>query len=274
MKAIFDVVALGAYRLALIAVMIFLIAPILITLSLSLDPRDLVLNFPPPGISLKWFERLFSNGHLLEGLKVSLMLAMATSVLVTLISLLAAIGIYRAPPRLRGAVESVISLPFIVPHMVVGFGLLLFLSLIGIENTVLRLILGHLIVTLPFGFRAICGAVFGVRKSLLEAAATLGANETRAVIDILLPLARPGVAASLVLAFALSLEEVTLSIFLIDARTYTFSTALFSSMRDTFNPEIAAASVALIVISGLLVIVMQKFIGLDRVVGSGGSVKG
>lgn len=274
MKGYLDRVAEIFHSVLIACCLAFLLAPLAVTVLISLNESQVMSSILPRTYSLRWYTILFNDNYVLSGLKTSLILAAVTSILVTCLSLGAAVALYRSPPKVRFLVETGLSFPLLMPHVVLGFGLLLALSIAGVDNTLVRLALGHLIVSIPYGVRAVFGAIFGVRRNLMDAAASLGANERRGVFDILLPLAKPGIFASLTMTFALSLEDVTVSIFLVDARNYTFSVALFNSMRNSFNPEIAAASVILVTISAIAVVMLQRFIGLQRITDFGGSTKG
>jgi putative spermidine/putrescine transport system permease protein len=159
--------------------------------------------------------------------------------------------------------------PLIVPPVVTGFALLLFLSHIGLINGFVRLLCGHIIITVPYTIRATLAALAGIDRSLTEAALILGATERRAFWDITIPLARTGIVSGAIFAFAVSMDDVAVSIMLTDAKTYTLPIALISSMRANFDLTIAAASVMLMLVTLVLILILDKFVGLNRVIGQG-----
>ena len=140
-----------------------------------------------------------------------------------------------------------------VPPVVIGFALLLFLSQMGLFNGFARLLCGHIIITVPYTIRATLAGISGIDRSLTEAALILGANERRAFWDITLPLARTGIVSGAIFAFAVSMDDVAVSIMLTDAQTYTLPIALISSMRANFDLTIAAASLMLMVMTLVLI---------------------
>ena len=109
----------------------------------------------------------------------------------------------------------------------------------------------------------------GIDRSLTEAALVLGATERQAFWDVTFPLARTGIVSGAIFAFAVSMDDVAVSIMLTDANTYTLPVALISSMRANFDLSIAAASVMLMLVTLVLILILDKFVGLNRVIGQG-----
>ena len=169
----------------------------------------------------------------------------------------------------KDALVSFFLSPLLVPPVVVGFALLLFLAHLGLINGFARLLCGHVIITVPYTIRATLAGLAGLDKSLTEAALILGATERRAFWDITFPLARTSIASGAIFAFAVSVDDVAVSIMLTDAHTYTLPVALISSMRANFDLSIAAASVMLMVVTLALITLLERFVGLNRVIGQG-----
>jgi len=258
-------------RLLAVAVLLltaaFLIIPMLMVVVMSFDSRDFLGRFPPPGLSLRWYYEFFSDSYFMHGLRTSVVLALLAAGISTVLGTAAALGLdrYRFPGQ-KGLVALFLS-PLIVPSIVMGFALLLFLSSLHIYDGFARLLAGHVIVTLPYTIRTTLASLAGIRRSLFEAALSLGANEGQAYRDIVLPLARTGITAGAIFALSLSMDEVTLSLFLIDPSAYTLPVALFSTMRDNFNLTLAAASVVMMLFTALILVVSDRIIGLTNVIG-------
>ena len=109
----------------------------------------------------------------------------------------------------------------------------------------------------------------GIKTSLIEAAIILGATERQAFWDITLPLARTGIVTGAIFAFAFSLDDVAISMFLTDPHTYTLPVAMVSAMRAQFNMTISAAAVLMMIISAGLLLLMGRAVGFDRIIGKG-----
>ena len=142
-------------------------------------------------------------------------------------------------------------------------------SLIGIYHGYPRLLGGHIIIALPYTIRTTLASLVGIRRSLVEAALSLGATERAAFWEITLPLARTGVIAGAIFAFALSLDDVAVSLFLADPFAFTLPVAIIGQMRATFDLTIAAVSAVLVLSTVLLILILDRVMGLDRVIGLG-----
>ncbi|MBX5169434.1 ABC transporter permease [Rhizobium sp. NZLR1b] len=247
----------------------FLAIPLAITCLMAFDARTYLGPLPPPALSLHWFERLVSQADILTSLRTSLILAVLTTVLSVTVGTAAAVGLARGNFPGKAALTSAFLSPLIVPPVVIGFGLLLFLSKAGITNGMARLLLGHVIVTLPYCIRTSLASLLGSDQRLTEAAMVLGATERQAFWTITLPLMRTGVVTGAIFAFAISIDDVSISLFLSDPSATTLPVTLVSNMRAAFDLTIAAAAVALIAVTALLIVVLDRVVGFDTVVGQG-----
>ncbi|ACS58226.1 MULTISPECIES: ABC transporter permease [Rhizobium] len=247
----------------------FLAIPLVITCVMAFDARTYLGPMPPPALSLHWFERLVSQADILTSLRTSLILAVLTTVLSVTIGTAAAVGLARGNFPGKAALTSAFLSPLIVPPVVIGFGLLLFLSKAGITNGMARLLLGHVIVTLPYCIRTSLASLLGSDQRLTEAAMVLGATERQAFWTITLPLMRTGVVTGAIFAFAISMDDVSISLFLSDPSATTLPVTLVSNMRAAFDLTIAAAAVVLIAVTALLIVVLDRVVGFDTVVGQG-----
>ena len=248
---------------------VLLLLPLAITVSMSFDARDYLGAFPPPALSLRWYAKFFSDSYLLQGLQTSLQLAALTAFASTTLGLSAAVALERMPSRYAQPLISLFLSPLIVPGVVIGFALLIFYARAGVDNTFLRLLGGHVLITFPYAIRTVLAALGGIRPSLVEVAQSLGASPTRAFWTVTFPLARTGVAAGAIFAFVFSLDDVAVSIFLSDPHRYTLPVALVSMLHANFDLTIAAAAVLIIGASIVLMLMLDWLAGLDRVIGSG-----
>lgn len=247
----------------------FLIIPLLMATAMSFDSREFLGRFPPPGFSLQWYVGFFSDAYYLKGLQVSLELAVAATALSTFVGVAAAFTLDRYAFPGKEALSAFFLSPLVVPHVIIGFSLLLFFSVIGVVDGLYRLIGGHLIITVPYVIRTTLASLVGIRKSLTEAALSLGATERRAFWKVTVPLSKTGIAAGAVFAFAFSMDDVSVSLFLTDPNSYTLPVAMVNMMRSQFDLRIAAAAVCLIVLTIALIWVLDRVAGLDKVIGQG-----
>ncbi len=247
----------------------FLIIPILVSVMMSFDARSYLGKFPPTEFSIQWYTRFLSDTFYLNGLRTSLILAVVAAGISTVAGVSAAIAIDRYEFPGKQVLETVFLSPLVIPAVVVGFALLLFFALIGVFHGYTRLLAGHIIITFPYTVRTTLAGLTGIRRSLTEAAMSLGANERQAFWDVTFPLARTGMVAGAVFAFAFSMDDVAVSLFLTSPDTYTLPVAMVSMMRTNFDLTIAAASVILMLFTVGLIIVLDWIVGLERVIGGG-----
>ena len=262
---------IGLALLVLIAVLTvaFLVLPIMVSVSMSFDSRTYLGPFPPPSFSLQWYENFFTDAYFLNGLKTSVILATIAAVISTSVGVTAALVLDRYEFPGKAALAAFFLSPLIVPAVVIGFALLLFFALIGIFDGFPRLVGGHIIITIPYTVRTTLAGLVGIRKSLTEAALSLGANERQAFWGVTFPLAKTGIVAGAVFAFAFSMDDVAVSMFLTDPHNYTLPVAMISAMRANFDMTISAAAVLLVVITLVLLFVLDRVVGLDKLIGQG-----
>ena len=253
----------------IVATVALLLLPLAMTLSMSFDARDYLGPFPPSEFSLRWYEKFFSDPYLVKGLKTSLQLATLTALIATALGVSAAVALDRLPGRLAELAISLFLSPLIVPGVVIGFALLLFYSRASLDDTFLRLLGGHVLITFPYAIRTVLAALGGIRPSLREVAQSLGASPTRAFWTVTFPLARTGIAAGAIFAFVFSLDDVAVSIFLSGPDRYTLPVALVSMLHANFDLTIAAVAVLIMGASIALMFVLDWIAGLDRVIGAG-----
>jgi len=250
-------------------IILFLITPILVTVLMAFDARAYLGPLPPPALSLRWFVQFFSDDYFLKGLSTSLQLAVLSVTVSVCVGVATACAVDRGNFVGKDALISLFLSPLIVPPVVTGFALLLFLSHLGLINGFARLLCGHIIITVPYTIRSTLASLAGINRSLTEAALILGATERRAFWDVTFPLARTGIISGAIFVFAVSMDDVAVSIMLTDAKTYTLPIALISSMRANFDLTIAAASVMLMLVTLGLIFILEKFVGLNRAIGQG-----
>jgi putative spermidine/putrescine transport system permease protein len=250
-------------------VICFLLTPIFVTILMAFDSREYLGPLPPPSLSLRWFAQFFSDDYFLRGLATSVELAVISVAVSLSVGVATAVALERTRFAGKDALISFFLSPLLVPPVVVGFALLLFLAHLGLVDGFIRLLCGHIIITAPYTIRATLAGLTGIDKSLTEAALILGATERRAFWDVTFPLARTSIISGAIFAFAVSMDDVAVSIMLTDAHTYTLPVALISSMRANFDLSIAAASVMLMLVTLGLIVILEKFVGLNRVIGQG-----
>jgi putative spermidine/putrescine transport system permease protein len=259
------------YTLLLMVVgllVVFLLVPLVITITMAFDARDYLGSFPPSGLSLQWFKHFFGDDFYMKGLKTSINVAAVSTVLSTIIGLTAATALAEGRFGYKQALQALFLSPLVVPSVVIGFALLLFFSKIGLYSGFLPLLGGHIIITLPYTIRVSLAGLIGIPRSVKEAALVLGANEWRAFFTVSLPLARTSIFAAAVFAFVFSMDDVAVSLFLSSVNTYTLPVAMVGMMRSNFDLSIAAAAVFMMVVMTTLMLCVDRLSGINKILGS------
>ena len=249
-----------------ILVMIFLIAPLIVIVIASFTPTA-VVTFPPKGFSLKWYQNIFSSStHFMEGLANSLKIGALATVLDVLLGVTGALAVCRHDFKGKNLLLNYFTSPMYVPSVAFAFVLLQVYSQIGGVPGALRIFIGHFIIILPYIVRNTVSVLHVFNWTLEDAATSLGANPVQVFFKITIPVAKPGIVAGALLAFLYSFDEVALSSLLSTPKFITLPIRIMNYMELTFDPTLAAISTFLILGALVIIILMEKFIGLDMFV--------
>ncbi|WP_319520611.1 ABC transporter permease [uncultured Martelella sp.] len=254
--------ALG-FGIVIVALYIFLLAPLVTIIGASFTAGQLI-EFPPQGLSLRWYEEFLSRQDLVDGLFMSLRIGAITAVVTTVIAMMAALAGQAISGRIGGWFQLGMTLPLLVPELLTAVGLLFFLYKIGLGKTVLGLQIGHILMSFPYAYVSISAALRQVPASLEEASASLGANGWQTFRLVILPLVRPGLAMGGIFAFINSFDLYTISLLLKPLGGNTLPLALFDFLTYEFKPTAAAAATLSIILAIIGVALVQKLVGLQR----------
>ena len=194
------------------------------------------------GFTTSWYTRLFGNALMADALKNSLLLAALSSVFAGIIGTLGAIGLTRSHFRGAGLVETVATLPMMIPELVLGMAYLALFTAVGVKLGMGALILTHTTFCVPYVFINVKSRLVGMDPALEEAARDLGASPMRVLRDITLPLILPSVISGMMLSAAMSLDDVVISFFVTSAETTTLPLKVYTGLRSGGTPEINALS--------------------------------
>lgn len=241
---------------------IFLIAPIVVIVVVSFTSANYML-FPPPGLSLKWFQEVASLSWFQTALASSLTIAVVSTTVAVAIGILAARALSRHRFAGRTIVEYIVLSPLILPGVVLGFALFNALVYFRLETLGLpNLIAGHVLITVPFVVRSVWSALAGADISLEEAAFSLGANPWVAFRKVVLPTARPGIVAGAILAFTYSFNDLTISVFLTGAGATTLPVQIMANIEYSADPTPAAVSTIMVGLTLIFFILIARTVGL------------
>ncbi len=248
------------YLAANIVVLAFLLAPIAIIFVFALNPTPFI-QFPPVGISLRWFDKFFASREFMHALRLSLEVAGITTVCATVLGASAALAIARGNlPGARFIVATMLS-PLMLPAILTGLALFQSYVLLDVGRPLWGLVAGHTLVTIPYVVRTTLAVLHNFDMRLEEAARNLGAGPVRTFFEVTLPLVKPGVLAGAIFAFIVSFDQFPVSLFLVSPGDETLPITLFNYLKYDLDGTIGAASVVSILLAFLVVV------GLDRTVG-------
>ena len=247
----------------------FLLAPMVMACLVAFTPES-YLALPTNGFSLRWFYRLAQYPEFLTSFQTSLTIAFASSVMALLFAVPAGFAIARYKFLGRDALNALFMSPLMLPPVVLGIAFLRFLAEIGLSGSVPGLVIGHVVIVFPFAMRMILASAAGMDKRIEDAATSLGAGRLTVYGRIILPLIVPGLASGFTLAFIMSFDEVTMTVFIASPTTKTLPVTMFNYMQDLIDPLICAVSALLIAATAIFMVVLDRLYGLERLfVGDG-----
>lgn len=249
---------------ALVYVLMLAPAAVVIVIAFSADS---FIIFPPSGFSFQWFERLWAHGALRGALALSLQIAAIVTAISLALGVPAALALAKGRFPGREALQSLFLAPLLLPTLVMGLALLLAFQPLRLTATIPGLVLAHLTVTLPFVVRMMTTALQTLPDDVEAAAATLGAPPWRVVTRVTLPLAAPGLFACGALSFLLSFDETVISLFVSGPRASTLPVEMVRYVEGRTDPLIAALSVVIIAGTIIIVLAVERLVGLTRAVG-------
>ena len=243
-------------------VIFFLMAPLFAILPLAFTD-SIFLNYPIPGFSFRWFHELFTADAWRRSIINSLLIGSGTTILATITGTVAALGLRgKSVSLLFSFFRTLFLLPMVVPAVVLGVGMQLMFAQYGLANTYVGVIIAHTVIAIPFVVVNVTAALQGIDRRLENAAASLGASPVVVLQKVTLPLAMPGIVSGAVFAFATSLDEVVLTLFVAGPNQRTVARQMFSTIRENISPAIAAAALLFIVgtvlIAGLVLLAQKK----------------
>ena len=227
---------------------VFLIAPSLVIVPMGFSSGS-ILEFPPPGFSLRWYERMLSDPTWTSGFLNSFVVAVGTAIVSTILGTLAALGLARGRIPLKGVANAVILSPLVVPVVVIAIGMFSLFVRWKITGTPIALILAHTALAVPFVVVSVSTSLRVMDRNLEAAAANLGASPVRTFQRVTLPLILPGVLAGALFAFLSSWDEVVVAIFLTTTRYRTLPAVMWEQVRQVIDPTTAAVATTLLVVT-------------------------
>jgi putative spermidine/putrescine transport system permease protein len=244
----------------------FMLAPLVVVVLVAFTDKGYI-SLPFDGASWRWFRAILDHQDFIDGFYRSVSLAASSATIAVVLALPAGMAIAWYRFKGRDTLQGLLLSPLMVPNIVLGIAMLRFLSQIGATGTMTGLVLAHAVVVLPYVLRLVVAAATGFDRSVAQAAESLGASPWTVFARVELPLILPGIAGGWLLAVITSFDELTVSVFVASPSTQTLPVKLYAYITNTIDPLLASISTVLIVLTLVLMLVLERFYGLDRVFG-------
>ncbi len=250
-------------NLILLLVAVFMLAPLVVVVMVSFSSSP-VFNLPAPEWSLRWYSALLHKDGLGAVLWLSVKVALVSTLAALVLGTLCAIAIAHGRFRGRDALLAFLVSPLMMPGLVIGVALLQVLREVGLRDVLGALIIGHIVITLPYITRTVHASLALFDMRLLEAARTLGLSPARAVLQVMVPSLAPAFLTSGLFAFLASMDNYPISIFLTDARNKTLPIEILRYLEESPDPTIAALSAGLILFAIIVLFLAERMVGMRR----------
>jgi len=251
------------FGLLVTAIYVFLLAPILIVVFTSFSP-DMRNTYSLSQASLHWYREFLNSSSFMSSFKFSLVLALLASFFATVIGLLTSYALVRFLGRARTLGQSIAMLPMMIPHILISLSLLLLLTQLPIPEMAV-LVIGHVLICLPFTIAGITASLEGVDPDVEAAAYTLGASRLRVLWEVTVPLVAPGVLSSAIFALIISFGDVYIALFISGPGATTLPVEIFSYVQWESSPIVAAITTVQIVMIILFGLFIERLVGLRSV---------
>jgi len=237
---------------------VFLYAPLVTLLVFSFNDNNLPV-FPLRGFTTRAYEQFASNPDLKASLVTSAEVAAMSSAVAVALGMVAAIALVRRRFVAKAAASALLLSPLVVPYIALAIGLLIFFNEVGMPLSIMTIVMGHVVLSVPYTILVLAPRLERIDVRLEEAARDLGAGALRTFRSITLPLVAPAIVSAFLIAFTLSFDEFAIASFL-TTRSLTWPVYLFAQLRfPVLLPQLIAVSVIVMALSIAVVVAAEVF---------------
>lgn len=211
------------------------------------------------GFTLDWYRELFRDRVIAGSFKISMEVALITSVVSAILGTASAIISMWVTDRMKKAIQGMMILPLLVPEIALGIALLIFFNALSLPFGHLTLVLSHSLFCVPYVYIMVQLRLKEIDRSILESARDLGATRWQTITTIIVPLVTPSIITASLLALAMSLDDVIISTYMSGPKTTTLPVHIFSMMRVGVTPKVNA-------LCTLILVGMFFIVGLSQLV--------
>lgn len=244
-------------KIWLFCILVFLYAPILVVAFMSFNASQYYQL--PFEFSLKWYEKLAGNAEILDAATRSILIALVTTVIATVLGTAASVALFRFEFRGKRFLQVMLFPPIAIPWLITGTAMLIFFYGIGLGRGTPSVIIGHVALAIPYVIVVVSARLATFDHTLEEAARSMGASGWTVTRRVTMPWIAPGIIAGALFAFAVSFDQFVVSYFLSEPGDSTLPVLIYTSIRKGFTPEINAISTIIITVSMVVMLIAARF---------------
>jgi putative spermidine/putrescine transport system permease protein len=236
------------------AVLLYLVLPILIVVPMSFSSARF-LTFPPPSLSLRWYQEYIGSPAWMQATLVTLTVAVCTVLIATPTGVSAAYAISQSKLRIMRIIHAALLLPLMVPIIITAVGIFFVYAKVGLIATMSGLVLANVMLALPYVIISVVAGLQSFDMTQEMVARSLGMNRLRSFFAVTLPQIKASVIAGGIFAFISAMDETIVAIFISGGQYQPLTKRMFTALRDEIDPTIAAISTLMTAISFMLVLI-------------------
>jgi len=237
-------------------VYLFLYAPIAILVLFSFNATSQTAVWQ--GFTLEWYRSLLANDLILDAVRNSLIVGVATTVIATVFGTLVALALGRYTFRGQGLTKNLLYLPIIIPEIVIGAALVTFFGVAGLRLSLTTVVISHVVFSISYVAIVVRARLSGFDRSLEEAALDLGARPLQVFFRVTLPLILPGIVSGALLVFTVSIDDYVITSFVAGVGSTTLPLQIYSMLKVGVTPEVNAVSTLLLAVTVVLIVIAQR----------------
>jgi putative spermidine/putrescine transport system permease protein len=242
------------FALLCAAVLLYLVLPILIVVPMSFSSARF-LTFPPPSLSLRWYQEYIGNPAWMQATLVTLTVAVCTVAIATPLGVSAAYAISQSKLRIMRIIHAALLLPLMVPIIITAVGIFFVYAKVGLIATMSGLVLANVMLALPYVIISVVAGLQSFDMTQEMVARSLGMNRLRSFFAVTLPQIKASVIAGGIFAFISAMDETIVAIFISGGQYQPLTKRMFTALRDEIDPTIAAISTLMTATSFMLVLI-------------------
>lgn len=244
-------------------VLLLLIMPLLIVVITSFG-TEAAISFPIKGFTLEWYRNVFQQPDFVDGMKMSFIVAILASFIALLIGIPAVYALTRFKIHHKSWFQNIFLSPALIPEIVIGFALYQTLVISFGLPLFISLLIGHLLLCLPYVIRLLTAGLLDLDKRIEEAAWMVGYNKLITFFKVVVPNIKQSILAAFILSFITSFNNIPITLFMNGPSLNMLPTSILNYLENNYDPTVSAVSVILMFITAGLMIVAEKYLGLNK----------